>query len=76
MNLVGSRYVFFKSLPSDHPMRAVGESALSSIRSKLNEKKEEDTSLDQHMNNMGTYINFIHDMMLSARTNEIKFLEQ
>lgn len=75
LNLTGSRYVYFKSLPPDNPMYSK-VSSLYAIGNLLTQTTNTNTSSNQHLNNITKYINFIGEMATTARSNELAFLEQ
>lgn len=72
--LKGGRYVYFKTVKE--PMYGIGLGILSSINSILQPKKQDDTSINQHLDNINKYIKFIKEMADSARNNELAFVEQ
>lgn len=74
ITLKGGRYVYFKSVKE--PMYSSGLGMLSSINSMLQPKSQDDTSMDQHLDNINKYIKFIQEMANSARDNELAFLKQ
>ena len=57
INLFGDRWVFFDSLTG--PMRARGQSIISSIKSTLTGTDNKGNSIDEHIKNIEKYLKFI-----------------
>ena len=79
LDLSGGRYVFFKSLSNtkNPEIKAAYNNAAARLSATGGSLKAEHTyekNTEKHMNNIETYLNFIHSMINSLKSNEEEFL--